>query len=104
MKPATLEILGTLDSRIGVNHSRLVLTRELNEIGLIYELNALWRVLVQRADLHQWIATLTLTRAEPARSIAVRYSPFPPSDEPEPACACERAPDLFAALSALKRD
>lgn len=104
MKPAKLDILGTLDGRSGVNHSRLTLVRDMHEIGLIYELNALWRVLTQRADLHHWIATLTLTRAEPERSIAVRYSPFPPSDEPEPACSCERAPDLFAALSALKRD
>jgi hypothetical protein len=103
VKPARIEILGTLDSQIGVNHSRLVLVRDLNEIGLIYELNALWRVLMQRADLHRWIATLTLIRAEPERSIAVRYSPFPPSER-EPACACERAPDVFAALSALKRD
>jgi hypothetical protein len=104
VKPATLDILGTLDGRSGVNHSRLLLVRELYEIGLIYELNALWRVLMQRADLHKWIATLMLTRHAPDRSIAVRYSPFLPSDEPEPEPPCERAPDLYAALSALKRD
>jgi hypothetical protein len=96
--------LGTLDGRTGVNHSRVLLVRDMHEIGLIYELTALWRVLTQRADLHAWIATLTLTRAEPARSIAVRYSPLAPGDEPEPEPACERAPDLFAALRALKRD
>lgn len=104
MKPARLEILGTLDGPTGVNHSRLSLTRELNEIGLIYELSALWRVLVQRADLHQWIATLTLARAEPERSIAVRYSPLAPSDASARAPECPIAPDVFAALDALKRD
>lgn len=102
MKPARLEILGTLDGPTGVNHSRLSLARELYEIGLIYELNELWRVLRARADLHSWIATLTLSRTEPKRSIAVRYSPLPPSNAPEPECPI--APDVFAALAEMKRD
>ena len=104
VKPARLDVIGTLDNRIGVNQSRVLLARDLNDIGLIYELNALWRVLVMRADLHSWIATLTLSDREHARSIAVRYSPFPSGEpEPEREPACERAPDVFAALRALKR-
>jgi hypothetical protein len=99
LNPALLEILGTLESQIGVNHSRLVLMRDLHDIGLIYELNALWRVLVTRADLHQWIATLTLTR-ERSRSIALRYSPLPDASEPERA----RERDLIAVLVTLRRD
>jgi hypothetical protein len=99
-----LDVIGTLDNRIGINQSRVLLARDLNDIGLIYELNALWRVLVMRADLHSWIATLTLTDREHARSIAVCYSPFPEPEPPEHAPACERAPDVFAALRGLKRE
>ena len=105
MNPAArLEILGTLDSRIGTNQSRLFLVRDTSDIGLILELTELWRVLRDRADLHQWIATLLLTRFDPerTRSIALFYSPFPRAETREQEPKCERARDPWHALEMLR--
>jgi hypothetical protein len=99
----------------------MLLVRDASEIGLIFELNALWRVLRTRAELTGTLARLALIRAGRARPIEIvslealdesarerardreraceraRKHARPP--EPEP----ERVADVFAALEALRR-
>lgn len=121
-KPVRLDVLTTLESPSGEVRSHMLLVRDASEIGLIFELNTLWRVVRTRAELTRSLARLALIREGRARAIEIvslealdesarerardhertceraRKRARPPVPEPE------RVADVFAALAALRRD
>lgn len=113
--PVRLDVLATLESIFGRVESHVLIVRDAREIGLIFELNSLWRVIRARAEFEQRIARLTLSREGRARSVCVV------SFDALDASACEQArafarerkprenepelaPDVFAALATIRRD
>lgn len=97
---AEIKIVSTLESVSGDKRTierTMELRRDANAPGLIFEMENLWRVLRELAEIKGWIPTLYFRSLDESRSVAMREPPFDGRELPDR----DRATSVFEALRKL---
>lgn len=95
-----IKVVSTLESRnaSGLHNERTMeLRRDAYAVGLIVEMENLWRVLRELAAIKGWIPTLYFRTLDDSRSIALREPAFDASERAER----DRATTVLEALRKL---